>query len=74
MNSAISFDVLLSRRVGNSVLTVYIPSTMLIIVSWLSLWVRLHRRPPDNEKRPLSPYKCDEALMYVEKGDISLFG
>ena len=40
LNSAVSFEVLLSRRVGNAVLTMYVPSSMLVIVSWLSLWVR----------------------------------
>ncbi|XP_043221273.1 glutamate-gated chloride channel alpha-like [Amphibalanus amphitrite] len=35
----LSFEVLLSRRVSNAVLTMYVPSTMLLIVSWLSLWV-----------------------------------
>ena len=38
--SAISFEILLSRKVRNSVLSVYVPSLMLIFVSWLSLWVR----------------------------------
>ncbi|XP_043218353.1 gamma-aminobutyric acid receptor subunit beta-2-like isoform X1 [Amphibalanus amphitrite] len=37
--SELSFEVLLARKVRNSVLSVYVPSTMLIIVSWLSLWV-----------------------------------
>ncbi|KAF0287743.1 Gamma-aminobutyric acid receptor subunit pi [Amphibalanus amphitrite] len=38
VDSAISFEVLLSRRVSNAVLTMYVPSTMLLIISWLSLW------------------------------------
>ncbi|XP_043203568.1 gamma-aminobutyric acid receptor subunit rho-3-like isoform X1 [Amphibalanus amphitrite] len=37
--SEVSFEVLLTRKVRNSVLSVFVPSFMLIFVSWLSLWV-----------------------------------
>ena len=40
VSSAVSFEILLSRKVRNSVLAVYVPSLLLIFVSWLSLWVR----------------------------------